>query len=186
EDNPDLREEFYKECYVPIEANNRHLLLSKQIISARYRRVGGDGTNPASLDSATRTGELGDSYTAGAGGRPIVVIGDVGVGKSSFFENLYLSMRATEKATTYFINIDLGIKANMTAGLKQYILDAIPEALLKRYGVDINDADFVEAIYHDDLAAFDRGVEGRLKNIDEIAYQKARIRWRTAVSFWRL
>jgi GTPase SAR1 family protein len=177
EDNPDLREEFYKECYVPIEANNRHLLLSKQIITARYRRVGGDATVPASLDSATRTGQLSEAYIAGAGGRPIVVIGDVGVGKSSFFENLYLGMRAAEKASTYFVNIDLGTKANMTSGLKQYILDSIPDTLLRRYGLDIREAGFVEAIYHEELAAFDRSVEGRLKEIDPTAYQKSRIRF---------
>lgn len=35
EDNPDLRGDFYRECYIPIEANNRHLLLSKSIIAAR-------------------------------------------------------------------------------------------------------------------------------------------------------
>lgn len=177
EDNPDLRREFYQDCYVPLEANNRHLLLSKQIISARYRRVGTDGTVPASLDSARRTGQLGDDFTTGAGARPIVVVGDVGVGKSSFFENLYLNMNARDKGGTYFINIDLGIKANMTAGLREYVLDAVPDALLKRYQVDINEADFVENVYHEELEAFDRSVEGRLKDINAIEYQKARIQF---------
>lgn len=97
EDNPDLKPEFYKECYVPIEANNRHLLLSKQIIGARYKRVSGDNVEPASLDSATRSGQLGEVFTSNAGSRPIVVIGDVGVGKTSFFENLYLNIDADDK-----------------------------------------------------------------------------------------
>lgn len=87
EDNPDLRPDFYRECYVPIEANNRHLLLSKQIIEARYKRIGDGGTTPGSIDSLTNSDELGDQSSGGAGSRPIVVIGDVGVGKSSFFEN---------------------------------------------------------------------------------------------------
>jgi hypothetical protein len=65
----------------------------------------------------------------------------------------------------------------MTVGLKQYILDAIPEALSKLYNVDINEAEFVEAIYYAELAAFDRSVEGRLKSIDNLAYQKARIKF---------
>jgi GTPase SAR1 family protein/predicted type IV restriction endonuclease len=175
EDNPDLRQEFYKECYVPIEANNRHLLMSKQIINARYRRVSTDSTVPSSLDTATRTGQLGENYAAGAGARPIVVIGDVGVGKSSFFENLYLNMKENEKKSTYFIRIDLGIKANLTSGLKRYVLEAVPETLLQEYGVDITEASFVEAIYHKELRSFDRSIEGRLKNIDAAQYEKAKI-----------
>src|SRR5262249_39628660 len=31
EDNPQLASDFYKDCYVDLEANNRHLLLSKRI-----------------------------------------------------------------------------------------------------------------------------------------------------------
>jgi hypothetical protein len=91
EDNPTLKSSFYKECYVPIEANNRHLLLSKNIIDARYRRVGEDGIVPSSFDAITKLDSAGDlklndpSLTGGAGSRPIVVIGDVGVGKTSFF-----------------------------------------------------------------------------------------------------
>jgi GTPase SAR1 family protein len=175
EDNPDLRTEFFHECYVPIEANNRHLLMSKQIIGARYRRVSTDATVPSSLDTATRTGQLGEEYTAGAGARPIVVLGDVGVGKSSFFENLYLNMKTKEWEATHYIRIDLGTKANLTAGIKQYVLEAIPETLLNEYGLDINEAEFVESIYHAELKAFDRSVEGKLKGVDIVQYEKARI-----------
>ena len=49
EDNPDIKADFYRDCYVRMEANNRHLLLSKRIIDARYRRVGDDGVVPESL-----------------------------------------------------------------------------------------------------------------------------------------
>jgi hypothetical protein len=42
EDNLALKKDFYRDCYVPIEANNRHLLLSKKIISSRYKAVNGN------------------------------------------------------------------------------------------------------------------------------------------------
>ena len=180
EDNPDLKPEFYKECYVPIEANNRHLLLSKQIIGARYKRVSGDNVEPASLDSATRSGQLGEVFTSNAGSRPIVVIGDVGVGKTSFFENLYLNIDADDKSKTYFINVNLGIKANLTSDIKSFVLELIPSSLKNDYGLDINSSDFVNAIYHEELRSFDRSPEGQLKNIDEMEYQKARIRFLTS------
>jgi hypothetical protein len=48
-DQPTLKSAFYRDCYVPIAANKRHLLLSKKIISARYRRVTETGISPAQL-----------------------------------------------------------------------------------------------------------------------------------------
>ena len=54
EDNPELREAFYNDFYVPIESNNRHLLLSKQIIASRYRRASGDNIAPTGLDGVTK------------------------------------------------------------------------------------------------------------------------------------
>lgn len=180
EDNPKLKSSFYEECYVPIEANNRHLLQSKKIIASRYKRVGVDGIFPPSLETVTaiKEGDLRiDDPTIGVttGSRPIVVIGDVGVGKTSFFENLYESLNNTEKSNTYFIHINLGSKANLSKDIKSYVLSEIPTVLKERYGVDIDSADFANAIYHKEILDFDKSVKGAWKNIDENAYQRERI-----------
>lgn len=181
EDNPKLKSSFYKECYVSIEANNRHLLLSKNIISARYKRVGDDGVAPSALEAIAAIDNAGDlrlndpTLTSAAGSRPIVVIGDVGVGKTSFFENLFESLESAEKANTYFIHINLGIKANLSADIKSYVLSEIPAILKNKYMVDIDTADFANAIYHKDLLDFDNSVKGALRDIDENTYQRERI-----------
>lgn len=181
EDNPKLKSAFYHECYVPVEANNRHLLLSKNIISARYKRVSGDSVSPSPLEAAASVDnagklELDDPLlSTKIGSRPIVVIGDVGVGKTSFFENLFESLENGEKANTYFIHINLGTKANLSSDIKTYVLSEIPEVLKTRYGVDIDSADFANAIYHRDIIDFDNGVKGRLKNVDPEGYQRERI-----------
>lgn len=176
EENPELKSDFYKECYIPIEANNRHLLLSKNIIASRYKRVGAEGVSPAAFGAIAEAIEGGDVSSTGiAGSRPVVVIGDVGVGKTSFFENLYENLSHKEKSNTYFLHINLGVKANLSADVKTYVIQEIPSVLLKRYGVDIDSADFANAIYHEELQAFDRSVRGKLKDIDNSAYQKERI-----------
>ncbi|NKX15821.1 hypothetical protein HGG75_05165 [Ochrobactrum pseudogrignonense] len=87
EDNNEVKSDFYRECYVPMDANNRHLLLSKNIIDARYRRVSDNGISPAKLNTKVIDGKVSvdDALVTGSFGRkPIVVIGDVGVGKTSF------------------------------------------------------------------------------------------------------
>jgi GTPase SAR1 family protein len=181
EDNPTLKTSFYTECYVPIEANNRHLLLSKNIIAARYKRVGENGIIPNALEPITTIDNSGDlkfndpTIIQSIGSRPVVVIGDVGVGKTSFFENLYYNLDGFEKANTYFIHINLGIKANLSESIKSYILSEIPAVLKHKYGIDINSIDFVNAIYHRDLVDFDNSVKGSLKGIDDVAYQRERI-----------
>lgn len=181
EDNPQLRADFYRDCYVPLEANNRHLLLSKRIINARYSRAAGDGSSPSALEGLTKINEGGElelggaAFSAAGSSRPIVVIGDVGVGKSSFFQNLQQGLVTSEGAETYFLNVDLGLKANLAASLKEYVLTEIPRVLRHEYDVDIDAADFVNAIYHLDLLDFDRSVKGQLKAINEPAYQLERI-----------
>lgn len=186
EDNPDLKSDFYKECYIGIEANNRHLLLSKNIITARYRRAGEHGVAPSALDEITGVDHNGNlqisdpSLLGKMGSRPIVVIGDVGVGKTSFFENLFESLSGTDQANTYFININLGIKATLSRDIKTYILDEIPRILKNKYGIDINTAAFANAIYHKDLIGFDTTVNGNLKDSNPQQYSLERAKFLTS------
>ncbi|MBT9099841.1 hypothetical protein KFZ76_19270 [Methylovulum psychrotolerans] len=185
EDNPTLKTSFYTECYVPIEANNRHLLLSKKIIAARYKRVGEDGVIPNAIESVTKIDDSGDlkfydpTIIQSIGSRPVVVIGDIGVGKTSFFENLYYNLDNIDKANTYFMHINLGTKASLSKSIKSYIIAEIPLVLKDKYGIDINSFDFVKSIYHRDLVDFDKSVKGCLKGIDEVAYERERIAFLT-------
>ena len=164
-------------------ANNRHLLLSKRIISSRYQRVTGGASAPSALDPLATVDEEGalklDPALALVSARPLVVIGDVGVGKTSFFENLFEQLDASEKANTYFIHINLGIKANLANDLKAYILSEVPLALKTKYNVNIETYDFAKSIYYAELNDFDKSVKGSLKKIDKLAYDKERIAFLT-------
>ncbi|MBR0717869.1 hypothetical protein [Bradyrhizobium liaoningense] len=181
EENPAVKPAFYRECYVPIDANNKHLLLSKKLIAARYARVAdGDGT-PTSFQSAASLDAEGNfqvndpALIASISARPIVVVGDVGVGKSSFFENLFENLDASERANAYFIHINLGVKANLRNDIKGFVIDEIGRVLKQEYSVDIDSMDFARAIYHADLEAFDKSVRGAMRGVDDIAYQKDKI-----------
>jgi GTPase SAR1 family protein len=177
EDNPKLREDFYKECYVPLEANNRHLNLSKQIIARRYERLAEDASHPAALHSTGGARGLPDSVFMNTGSKPIVVIGDVGVGKTSFFENLILSVDQAKGGNAYILQIDLGTKATLSKSIKEYVVDAIPSLLFGRYGIDILEADFVESVYNLDLKQFDRGIHGKIKSTDKALYEAERLKF---------
>ena len=128
EENVEVKDDFYRECYVPLEANNRHLLLSKNIIAARYRRVGDSGISPAALNTSIVDGkvQVDESITAGAlGSRPVVVLGDVGVGKTSFFENLFAQLSREDKQKTLYLHLNLGEKATLSESVKSFILQLL-------------------------------------------------------------
>jgi GTPase SAR1 family protein/predicted type IV restriction endonuclease len=181
EENPAVKPSFYRECYVPIDANNKHLLLSKKLIAARYARVSDAGASTSTFQSAASLDAKGNfqindpALVATLSARPIVVVGDVGVGKTSFFENLFEHLDASERANTYFIHVNLGIKANLRNDIKAFVIEEISKVLKQQYGVDLDSMDFAKAIYHADLADFDKSVRGAMKGIDEAAYQKDRI-----------
>jgi hypothetical protein len=95
EEHPGIKSQFYKECYVPTKANNRHLLLSKRIIASRYNRVAASNVAAGAIGKAVTISDEGDLtldnqiIAESLSARPVVVLGDVGVGKTSFFENLH-------------------------------------------------------------------------------------------------
>jgi GTPase SAR1 family protein len=178
EDNPSVKDDFFRECYVPLEANNRHLLLSKNIISFRYKRVSDDGIAPARFGTSVADGRIQlDEAAQGVAlsGQPIVVIGNVGVGKTSFFENLFGQLDPQEKQSTIYLHLDLGHKATLSVDVKSYILHNLPMVLRDKYGIDIEAATFVDQLYAADLERFDNGVEGKLKAVSPSDYERARI-----------
>lgn len=183
QDDPKAKAAFYQECYVPIAANNRHLLLSKRIISTRYDRVSGDGIVPAPLEQVAKLDNRGSvqisdpAFTFAVSTRPIVVVGDVGVGKTSFFENLFESLDSSAQANCYFVHVNLGIKATLTRDIKTYVLDEIPATLKKSYAIDIFDREFVSSIYHNELNDFEKGLAGALRGVDDIEYERQKFQF---------
>lgn len=177
EENPDVKSDFYRECYVDLDANNRHLLLSKNIIASRYQRVSDDGIVPAKISAKLSKGklEVDNAMAGGGGGKPIVVVGDVGVGKTSFFENLFEQLDEKQRKLTYYIHINLGEKATLSKDVKSYILNNLPKILRDKYGVNIESNLFVEKIYEKELIEFDEGVDGQFKEFDPSEYSRQRI-----------
>lgn len=103
EDNQEVRKSFYRDCYVSVDANNRHTMLSKQTIKHRYRHVAGDGIVPKQLRAAAGSENSEVEFSepaleANLSSRPIIVLGDVGLGKTSFFENLSFGIESQQQA----------------------------------------------------------------------------------------
>lgn len=181
EDAKDLKPAFYRDCYVADEANSRHLLLSKKVIAARYKRATADGVSPSAFELVLdkrrgKQAKIVDPTALGAAtSRPIVVLGDVGVGKTSFFENMFYSLDNEQKRNTVFIHINLGLRATLSEDVKSYILREIPRGIKNAAAIDIRSLDFAEAIYQEELIEFDDSPKGQYKDRLPDDYLRAKV-----------
>lgn len=174
-----LEEAFYKECYVTSGGLSQNSTVSKAILAARYASLFADGAEkPDILPIETRKGR--DTFTPdllaeAISSKPIILLGDVGVGKSSFVKHLKHVSAHEEFRRAIYVYIDLGFHGILDESLKDVVLNAVEEALLNEHEIDILENDFVRRVYKKNLQRFERGTNGALKLIDLQKYQLAEI-----------
>ncbi|MDT8873330.1 hypothetical protein RAA17_24950 [Komagataeibacter rhaeticus] len=155
---------------------SQHALLSKQMLNARYSSLfPPDEASPRIDPVVAKPGKplltpevLSDAIS----NRPIVLLGDVGVGKSSFLKHLMYVSAYDEFQHALYVYVDLGRTGALSNDFKDVVLDQIEEALLTKYNVDLLEEDFVKAVYKADIRRFDRSIYGSLKESDPITYQR--------------
>ncbi|UUW07122.1 hypothetical protein NLG42_13515 [Flavobacterium plurextorum] len=164
---------FLQNCYCKSGTLSQYSLLSKQILSSRYTYLFENGDKKAILEQvATKKGlssDLAELFANSLSKRPILLIGDVGVGKSTFIDNLLLveAPRVFKKALTF--KIDLGSKAIVALDVKKAVINLIKDQLIDNYKIDINEDNFVRFAYYRELESFKKSViVKRLYEIDPI------------------
>lgn len=166
---PEYRKRFLEECYCESGALARDALLGKNILAARYAAMFPPEEQSPSLkgikkDSSDKFGISQEVVAEALGRRPIVIIGDVGVGKTSFIRNLIYVRAADEMKNAIFIYIDLGSQANLGQDIHEFLIEEIERQLLENHDVDLFEDAFVRGVYHGDLKRFEKGIYGRLKD----------------------
>lgn len=177
EESREVRKSFYDDCYVSIDANNRHTMLSKQIITNRYKRVLASSSAPKPLRSTLNTnvkegGIFTDpSLAKGLASTPFVVLGDVGVGKTSFFENLYYQLDDDVRDDTLFLHINLGNQGALTFDLRAFIVQEIKGVLRRDYSINIDSSEFIRAAHYEKIAVFESGPNRELEKRNPAEYE---------------
>ena len=172
-----VEQRFYEECYCEGGALSQYALLSKRILSARYAALFDPSLpNPAlqALGGKKKNAskELSDEVLAmSASRRPIVLIGDVGVGKTSFIKNLIFVTAKEEFSGSLFIYIDLGRQGTLSENIRNFVLDEIESQLIEKHNVDLNAATFIYGVYHADIARFKKSMYGELEHSDPPLYK---------------
>ena len=162
-----LEKEFLEECYCKTGALSQHSLASKTILEARYAALfDSNAPAPVLVQAADRQGISPELLAESISRRPILLIGSVGVGKTSFIRNL-MKVEAPsvfQKAITLYIN--LGSQATLSADLKLFVVEEVTEQLRENHEIDIEERNFVCGVYHSDLQRFRKGIYSDLYETD--------------------
>lgn len=173
--DPNVEQDFYKKCYCESGVLNRYALLSKNILEARYASLFSESEKqPQTVSVTKRRGSNFDPtiMTEAMSRRPIILIGDVGVGKTSFIKNLYHNSAYKEFKNAIFVYIDLGSKAALDTDINNLILDEIQTQLYEKFNIDIDSSSFIKHVYKSDIDRFEKGLWGGLKHDDPTKYEE--------------
>jgi len=172
----ELEDDFLRECYCKSGALSQYALISKDILSTRYSSLfAGEQGKPTLVPAATKKGISPDLVADGLSRRPILLIGDVGVGKTTFIRHLVKIDAADIFDDALTIYLDLGTQGALTSHLKEFVLEEFTRQLCTRDGVDIEERNFVRAVYHLDLERFRSGIYSDLKDADPVAFARKEI-----------
>lgn len=173
----ELRGEFLRECYASSGALSQYAEISKQILRTRYallQEEGGPQVTPVEGKKGITPTLTQDMLAAAASQRPIILLGDVGVGKTTFIQRLVHVDAEDLFKEAFSLYIDFGTSTTL-GNLDRFVVDESIRQLLTQHKLDIEEASFVEAVHHGALNRFDRGVIGRLRTVDPVAYERERL-----------
>lgn len=176
-ESSELEEEFFKECYCVSGPLTQFSLLSKNILQARYDSLFLDDGNrptpiPVNKKKAGKHDFEHEVIAEATAKRPIVLIGDVGVGKTSFIKNLIYNEASDHFKNSIYVYIDLGSKATFADDFRKFVLNEIGGKLNDIVKGGINNLDFLKSLYKTEILDFESGANGLLKDIDPPEYQR--------------
>lgn len=173
-DNSEIEKKFFDECYCESGALSQYAMLSKNILDARYASLFPE-TEPVPYLTPVKQ-KKSDNFSPeilaeSISKRPIVLLGDVGVGKTSFIKNLMHNSAHEQFRNAVYIYIDLGSKASLISDLRSFILSEIERQLFEKYQIDINARGFVKSAYMGEINRFSAGIWGGKKDSDPELYE---------------
>jgi GTPase SAR1 family protein len=175
----EVEKDFLSECYCESGPLSQYSLVGKNILTTRYSSLFSSKDVSSRIEDINPRGsskKLSEKVVAEAiGRRPIVLLGDVGVGKTSFIKNLIQITAKQEFGRAIFVYFDLGSRGALAASTRSALLKQIEITLKNDYGINIFERELLEGIYKEELSDFDNGFVGQLKESQPEVFAQKRI-----------
>lgn len=176
----ELEPVFLQDCYAQSGALSQYSLLSRNILQARYAALFPEESlipqpPPVIMPAITGKGISNELVANSLSRRPILLLGDIGVGKSTFVRRLMKVDAVAQFADSITLSIDFGSQATLAVDLRAFVIDDIERQLREQYEIDIKENSFIRGVYYSDLQRFRSGLYGPLATIDPSEYQRLEI-----------
>jgi hypothetical protein len=176
---PEFEHAFLERCYLASNALSEYALVSKEILEARYSALESAeseiSTSAARDDSDISDALQVDVIAASLGRRPLILLGDVGVGKSIFIRHFVRIDAAEVMERSVVLNINFGGEPALATDLREYVMDRFVIQLRDQYDIDVESNKFVRAVYQAELRSFANGVNGSLKGTNPRLYSEREV-----------
>lgn len=168
---------FMEHCYVSdtkLQSYTRLGLSAIRQDHAGFTDEMGNRAETQQVRSTTLAGLLKSTRSESLLRRPIVLLGDVGVGKTAFLKSLM--MRAGDERKTYpiMLYIDFNLAASLTS-VSSFIAAETLRQLKSLYGVDASSDSMVRELYREELDSFAGGIFGVLAATAPDTYEQRRL-----------
>lgn len=170
----DLEVRFYKECYCESGPLAQDALVSKNLLRARYAALFHPSEEAPAVVPIKQKGKgiSSEILAESLARRPIILIGDVGVGKTSFIKNLILIEAEEEFRNSIYVYLDLGVNAFLNEDIAEYVRNEVTTQIFDKYKIDIESEEFVSKTYRSEVQRFQRGIYGKLAETNPSLYQE--------------
>lgn len=172
----DLRRHFLQETYCESGALSQYALVSRTILQTRYSALfAPEAEGPTVVPAVEREGISAELLAESLSRRPIILIGDVGVGKTTFIRHLMYVDAAPLFENAITLYIDLGSQATLTTDLRKFLIREINRQLREDHGIDILERNFVRYVYRSEIERFSRSIWADLKDTNPDLYKQKEI-----------
>jgi GTPase SAR1 family protein len=168
----DLETRFLQECYCQSGALSQHALSSKAVLQARYATLF-DSESPGLnvIPAVNKSGEISSDLLADSfSRRPILLLGDVGVGKTTFVRHLINVEAASLFENALTLYIDLGSQATLSEDIKVFLPEEITRQLIEEHKIDIDEYSFITGVYNLELQRFSKGLYSKIRETNPDLY----------------
>lgn len=171
-----VTEDFLSSCYCSSGALSQYAAVSKEILRTRYASLREQVHVTDARDKKGPSKELEADMLAGSlTTRPIVLLGDVGVGKSIFLKNLFRLEAKEILSDTVVFYIDFLKHSGLDADVSSHIVEAVRRELEQSRSLDLEEDGLVRAVYNKEINRFRKGVSGALQTDDPAEYRRREI-----------
>lgn len=173
--SPEVELDFLRSSYCQSGALSQYAVISRQLLETRYsvlyqKDAALSGLEPIQRKSGPSNKLQPDIVAASMSRRPIILLGDVGVGKSTFIRHFIRVEAKDILDRALVLYIDFGKEPALSSNLSAFIVERCTSQLRDDYGIDIEEYSFVRGVYNLDIQRFARGVFGPLRTEDPEEY----------------